>query len=58
MIYVEYLRSTDRAALDPVIAHNRSDLLALVLLHGEVARVLRAPQTPASRSTGRAPASC
>ncbi|HLN14401.1 MAG TPA: ribonuclease H-like domain-containing protein, partial [bacterium] len=27
MIYVEYLRSTDRAALDPVIAHNRADLL-------------------------------
>ncbi len=43
MIYVEYLRSTDRAALDPVIAHNRADLLALVLLHGEVARVLRTP---------------
>ena len=44
MIYVEYLRSTDRAALDPIVDHNRSDLLALVLLHGEVARVLRAPQ--------------
>jgi uncharacterized protein YprB with RNaseH-like and TPR domain len=43
-IYVGYLRSTDRATLDPIVAHNRSDLLALVLLHGEVARVLRAPQ--------------
>ncbi len=43
MIYVEYLRSTDRASLDPVIAHNRADLLALVLLHGEVRRVLTAP---------------
>jgi hypothetical protein len=40
-IYVEYLRSGDRAALDPVIAHNRADLLAMVALHGEVIRTLR-----------------
>lgn len=39
-IYVEYLRSGDRAALDPVIAHNRADLLAMVALHGEVLRTL------------------
>ena len=40
-IYVEYLRSGDRAALDPVIAHNRADLLAMIALHGEVIRTLR-----------------
>ena len=40
-IYVEYLRSGDRAALEPVIAHNRADLLAMVALHGEVLRTLR-----------------
>jgi uncharacterized protein YprB with RNaseH-like and TPR domain len=40
-IYVGYLRSGDRAALDPVIAHNRADLLAMVALHGEVIRTLR-----------------
>jgi uncharacterized protein len=40
-IYVHYLRSGDRAALDPVIAHNRADLLAMVALHGEVIRTLR-----------------
>jgi len=40
-IYVEYLRSGDRAALEPVIAHNRADLLAMVALHGEVIRTLR-----------------
>ncbi len=42
-IYVRYLRDTDRAALDPILVHNRADLLALVLLHGEVSRILRAP---------------
>jgi hypothetical protein len=40
-IYVEYLRSGDRAALDPIVAHNRADLLAMVALHGEVIRTLR-----------------
>jgi uncharacterized protein len=40
-IYVQYLRSGDRTALDPVIAHNRADLLAMVALHGEVIRTLR-----------------
>ncbi len=42
-IYIRYLRDTDRAALDPILVHNRADLLALVLLHGEVSRILRAP---------------
>jgi uncharacterized protein YprB with RNaseH-like and TPR domain len=42
-IYVEYLRRGDRAALEPVLAHNRADLLAMVALHGEVARCLRDP---------------
>ncbi|HLJ59734.1 MAG TPA: ribonuclease H-like domain-containing protein [bacterium] len=42
-IYVRYLRDTDRSALNPILVHNRSDLLALVLLHGEVARILRSP---------------
>lgn len=39
-VYVEYLRSGDRAALDPIITHNRADLLAMVALHGEVIRTL------------------
>lgn len=43
MIYVQYLRTSDRRALDPVLLHNRSDLLALVILHGEVVRTLRDP---------------
>ncbi len=43
-IYIRYLRDTDRTTLDPVLAHNRSDLLALVLLHGEVCRILRSPR--------------
>jgi len=43
MRYVDYLRTTDRAALNPILIHNRADLLALVLLHGEVARILRDP---------------
>jgi hypothetical protein len=43
-IYVDYLRSGNRAALEPVIAHNRADLLAMVALHGEVIRTLREPQ--------------
>ncbi|HEV2357742.1 MAG TPA: ribonuclease H-like domain-containing protein, partial [bacterium] len=43
-IYVEYLRSGDRASLDPVVAHNRADLLAMVALHGEVVRTLRDPE--------------
>jgi len=46
-IYVQYLRNADRPALDPVIAHNRSDLLAMVGLHGEVVRVLRDPDAAA-----------
>jgi len=40
-VYVEYLRSGNRAALDPIVAHNRADLLAMVALHGEVIRTLR-----------------
>ncbi|HLW48740.1 MAG TPA: ribonuclease H-like domain-containing protein [bacterium] len=40
-IYVGYLRSGDRTALEPVLAHNRADLLAMVALHGEVIRTLR-----------------
>ena len=43
MIYVQYLRTSDRRALDPVLLHNRADLLALVILHGEVVRTLRDP---------------
>ena len=39
--YIEYLRSTDRNALEPILAHNRSDLLALIVLHATVFRVLR-----------------
>jgi len=44
-MYVEYLRSADRAILDPILTHNRADLLAMVVLHGEVARILRDPRT-------------
>ncbi len=43
-MYVEYLRSADRAILDPILAHNRADLLAMVVLHGEVTRILRDPR--------------
>ncbi len=43
MMYVEYLRSTDRAILNPILTHNRADLLAMIVLHGEVARILRDP---------------
>jgi uncharacterized protein YprB with RNaseH-like and TPR domain len=43
MIYVQYLRSSDRAALEPVLSHNRADLLAMIMLQGEVARILRDP---------------
>ncbi len=42
-MYVEYLRSTDRAILNPILTHNRADLLAMIVLHGEVARILRDP---------------
>jgi uncharacterized protein len=42
-VYVQYLRTTDRTALEPVLAHNRADLLALLGLHARVARVLRDP---------------
>ncbi|HET9001058.1 MAG TPA: ribonuclease H-like domain-containing protein [bacterium] len=41
--YVQYLRSADRMALEPILSHNRSDLLALLGLHAHVARVLRDP---------------
>jgi len=42
-VYVQYLRSADRMALEPVLSHNRSDLLALLGLHAHVARVLGDP---------------
>jgi hypothetical protein len=42
-VYVQYLRSADRTALEPILSHNRSDLLALLGLHARVARVLRDP---------------
>jgi len=41
--YIEYLRSADRNALEPILAHNRSDLLALIVLHATVSQVLRDP---------------
>jgi uncharacterized protein len=42
-VYVQYLRTADRTALEPILAHNRADLLALIGLHMHVARVLRNP---------------
>jgi len=42
-VYVQYLRSADRTALEPILSHNRADLLALLGLHAHVARVLRDP---------------
>jgi len=42
-VYVHYLRTADRTTLEPVLAHNRADLLALLGLHAHVARVLRDP---------------
>jgi len=44
-VYVDYLRTDDRGALEPVLAHNRADLLALLGLHAQVARVLRDPHS-------------
>ena len=48
-IYVDYLRSGNRMALNPVLAHNRADLLAMVVLHGEVIRTLRDPHGSIAR---------
>jgi uncharacterized protein len=48
-VYVQYLRTSDRTALEPVLSHNRADLLALLTLHAHVARVLRNPD--AARDT-------
>jgi len=45
-VYVHYLRTADRGALEPVLAHNRTDLVALLGLHAAVARVLRNPPGP------------
>jgi len=42
-VYVQYLRTSDRTALEPVLSHNRLDLLALLTLHAHVARILRDP---------------
>ncbi|HKV44388.1 MAG TPA: ribonuclease H-like domain-containing protein, partial [bacterium] len=42
-LYVHYLRTADRGALEPILAHNRTDLLALIGLHAAVAQVLRDP---------------
>jgi tetratricopeptide (TPR) repeat protein len=42
-VYVQYLRTADRTALEPILSHNRADLLALLGLHTHVARVLRNP---------------
>ncbi len=42
-VYVQYLRTADRTSLEPILAHNRADLLALLGLHAHVARVLRDP---------------
>ncbi len=44
-VYVHYLRTADRTTLEPVLAHNRADLLALLGLHAQVARVLRDPHS-------------
>ena len=45
-VYVHYLRTADRGALEPVLAHNRTDLVALLGLHAAVVRVLRDPPGP------------
>jgi len=44
MLYVEYLRTSNRAILNPILTHNRADLIAMIALHGEVARILRDPR--------------
>lgn len=44
-VYIQYLRTSDRTALEPVLSHNRADLLALLTLHAHVARVLRDPHS-------------
>jgi hypothetical protein len=46
-VYVQYLRTSERGALEPILAHNRTDLLALISLQAAVARILRDPaRTP------------
>ncbi len=55
MIFVEYLRTTDRRLLDPILIHNRADLLAMILLHGEVARILRDPHAAGLSPPGGVP---
>jgi uncharacterized protein YprB with RNaseH-like and TPR domain len=39
-LYMDYLRRGDGRRLDPVLAHNRADLLSLLLLGSEAARFL------------------
>ena len=47
-VYVHYLRTADRTALEPILSHNRADLLALLGLHARVTRILRNPDDAGS----------
>jgi hypothetical protein len=49
--YFEYVRDGKSEAIIPVLAHNRHDLLAMVLLAGRIAALLAEP----GRATGTAP---
>ena len=55
MMYVEYLRTTDRRLLDPILIHNRADLLAMIVLHGEVTRILKDPHAAGLSPPGGVP---
>ncbi len=48
-VYVQYLRTADRTSLEPILSHNRADLLALLGLHAHVVRVLRDPDRAGGR---------
>jgi len=43
-LYVQYLRTGDLDVVEPVFAHNASDLLSLLSLHGLAGEMLTAPQ--------------
>ena len=56
--YLDYLRSGDGAILDPVLAHNRADLLSLLLLGAEAGRFLARARSASEERRPRDAAAC
>lgn len=52
--YVEYLRTGDRAGLEPVFTHNLQDLLSLMALHGLAGALVADGPGPIRAATGEA----